>query len=109
MLLKPEQALALALVFHELTTNAIKYGALSAIGGHLDVSWNITPEDGVPGSGKQLTVSWTERCGSPISAERTRGFGSDLIERSLGHGLGGTVEREFRPAGVVVRITLPLG
>ncbi len=105
VLLKPEPALALALVIHELTTNAIKYGALSGTAGQLDVIWAIKP---LAGGGRQLALTWAEHCGTPISPDRTRGFGSDLIERSLGHGLGGTVERAFGPAGVTVRIALPL-
>jgi PAS domain S-box-containing protein len=105
VLLKPEPALALALVFHELTTNAMKYGALSGSAGQLDVTWGIQT---LLGTGRQLDLTWTERCGAPISPERPRGFGSDLIERSLGHGLGGTVEREFSAAGVTVHIALPL-
>jgi PAS domain S-box-containing protein len=105
VLLKPEPALALALVFHELTTNAMKYGALSGATGQLDVDWAIRP---LSGGGRQLALTWIERCGSPISPDRTRGFGSDLIERSLGHGLGGVVERTFDERGVKVQITLPL-
>jgi PAS domain S-box-containing protein len=123
VMLKPEPALALALVLHELTTNAIKYGALSGSDGHLDVRWSTAaeapdgmqpadgaaePSTGAPADKRLLAVVWTERCGVPINPERTRGFGSDLIERSLGHGLGGHVERTFGPSGVTVRITLPL-
>jgi PAS domain S-box-containing protein len=112
VLLKPEPALALALVFHELTTNAIKYGALSGTAGELVICWTIDQVDMAglgPAAKRQLTLSWDEHCGEPISQERTRGFGSDLIERSLGHGLGGIVHREFGRNGVSVKITLPLG
>jgi PAS domain S-box-containing protein len=117
VMLKPERALALALVFHELTTNAIKYGALSQIDGRLNVSWGIGPTSDVMATEpvmagtaeRKLQLTWTEHCSVPICPERTRGFGSDLIERSLGHGLGGTVERTFGIEGVKVRISLPLG
>jgi PAS domain S-box-containing protein len=115
VLLKPEPALALALVFHELTTNAIKYGALSGAAGQLDITWAIqsgppspSQSPSLSGTGRQLALTWSERCGAPIAAEPAGPFGSDLIERSLGHGLGGTVEREFAPTGVTVRISLPL-
>jgi PAS domain S-box-containing protein len=125
VLLKPEPALALALVFHELTTNAMKYGALSGTEGQLNVTWEIAPQvpamaphevesqQQQPGklapAGRQLALTWSEHCASPINPNRQRGFGSDLIERSLGHGLGGVVQRTFDTRGVTVRISLPLG
>ena len=119
VMLPPESALALALVFHELTTNAIKYGALAGNDGHLDVRWSIGQRPATtaqtssgaafaPARERLLALVWTERCGGPIGLERPRGFGSDLIERSLGHGLGGHVDRVFGPTGVTVRMTLPL-
>jgi two-component sensor histidine kinase len=115
VLLKPEPALALALVFHELTTNAIKHGALAGATGHLDVTWDVQPFSEpaqgpatLSGHKRQLSLTWRERCGTPISADRSRGFGSDLIERSLRHGLGGSVVRSFGSDGVTVQITLPL-
>jgi PAS domain S-box-containing protein len=125
VLLKPEPALALALVFHELTTNAMKYGALSGVEGQLNVNWaietmvppknldqghppRVQPERVVAG-GRQLALTWSEHSSTPINPNRVRGFGSDLIERSLGHGLGGVVQRTFDAQGVTVRMTLPLG
>jgi PAS domain S-box-containing protein len=103
VMLKPELALALALVLHELTTNAIKHGALSTTSGRLNIVWVVTAQ--MP---RQLDLRWIETGGPPIQADRPRGFGSDLIERSLGHGHGGTVTREFAPTGVTVQITVPL-
>jgi PAS domain S-box-containing protein len=110
VLLKPEAALALALVFHELTTNAIKYGALAGAAGQLDITWAIkSSATSEANNRRQLMLTWNEQCGMPISPVRPRGFGSDLIERSLGQGLGGTVERTFGSHGVTVKMSLPLG
>jgi PAS domain S-box-containing protein len=104
VLLKPELALALALVFHELATNALKHGALALPAGRLNVGWTVTG----PPNQRQLDLSWTERGGPPVKADRKRGFGSDLIERSLGHGIGAQVNREFSAEGVSVTIRLNL-
>jgi PAS domain S-box-containing protein len=104
VMLKPELALALALVVHELTTNALKHGALASADGRLDIVWTVTG----PPNLRRLDLGWTERGGPPVKADRKRGFGSDLIERSLGHGIGGTVSREFGAEGVTVTIGLDL-
>jgi two-component sensor histidine kinase len=88
----------LALVFHELATNAAKYGALSSPGGRLAITWRH--------SGENIAIDWVESGGPPVTAPSKRSFGSNLIERSLG-GFGGTAKIEFAAAGVVCRMTLP--
>ena len=88
----------LALVFHELATNAAKYGALSAQAGRLEISWRAT--------GDRIALDWVERGGPPVTEPSRRSFGSNLIERSLG-GFGGSAKIEFAPAGVICRILLP--
>jgi two-component sensor histidine kinase len=88
----------LALVFHELATNAAKYGALSAPGGKLDISWVQ--------SGGDIVIEWTESDGPLVTTPSRRGFGSNLIERSL-DGFGGSATIDFAPAGVVCRIRIP--
>jgi len=88
----------LALVFHELATNAAKYGALSAPGGSLAVLWRVT--------GDEIAVEWVESGGPQVTVPTRRSFGSKLIERSLG-GFGGSAKLEFAPSGVICRITLP--
>lgn len=92
----------LGLVLHELTTNAVKYGAWSVAGGRLDVHWEVT--------GPTLRLDWRETCANgpmePPPAGR-RGFGSTLIEGSARQ-LGGTIQREFLPEGTAVRIEFPL-
>jgi two-component sensor histidine kinase len=88
----------LALVFHELATNAAKYGALSTPGGRLDISWAHRGDD--------VVVEWVETGGPPVIAPSRRGFGSNLIERSL-DGFGGSAKIDFAPAGVICRIRFP--
>jgi len=98
--LSPAEAVACGLVFHELATNAAKYGALSTPDGRVDVSW--TREDG------RLALTWAERDGPLVSPPTRRGFGSRLIERSLQGQLGGEAHLDFAPGGLVCRLGLPL-
>ncbi|MGH6664520.1 MAG: sensor histidine kinase [Pseudolabrys sp.] len=88
----------LALMFHELATNAAKYGALSTPEGRIDISWRE--------SGDGIAVDWVERGGPAVSPPSRRSFGSNLIERSL-DGFGGLAKIEYAPAGVICRILLP--
>jgi len=97
----PERSVVpLGLVLHELTTNAVKYGAWSRPGGQLDVTW-------WDGAGR-LTLDWAETHSGPGTAPPQRsGFGSTLLEGSVRQ-LGGSVRREFQADGLRVRIELPL-
>lgn len=88
----------IALVLHELATNAAKYGALSGPEGRLDVG--IVEHEG------EIRVTWTETCGREISRPAAEGFGSRL-ERSLCAALGATVDRDWRANGLCVVITVP--
>ncbi|MDZ4371245.1 MAG: PAS domain-containing protein [Phenylobacterium sp.] len=98
--LSPGEAVALGLVFHELATNAAKYGALSAPDGRIEVAWAV--------EGAQLLLSWREFGGPPVTAPSRRGFGSRLIERSLDGQMGGRAALEFAETGLICRIRLPL-
>jgi two-component sensor histidine kinase len=90
------------MVFHELATNAAKYGALSVPHGRVEVSWAPAPD------GRSLELSWTERGGPPIEAPPARrGFGSGLLERGLARQLGGQVAIEFPREGLRCRTRLP--
>src|SRR5262249_52495500 len=94
-----QQALGLGLVFHELVTNAVKYGGVSTQSGRLDVTW--IPERG------QVAVLWRE-AGVPIAEVPTRrGFGMQLIERQLGAGFRGQVTFDYTPDGLHVRLVIP--
>jgi two-component sensor histidine kinase len=93
--LDPKRALALGMGFHELATNAAKYGALSNNTGTIAVSWALEPD------GKSLKLTWQERGGPAITAPERRGFGLRLIEHGLGRELGGMVRLDFQPEGLV--------
>jgi PAS domain S-box-containing protein len=101
-ILEPRLAVQLALVLHELATNARKYGALSVPTGRLSVSWTVglSPD-------RELRLSWEESGVPRIAAPRTRGFGTTLIERSLAAN-GGEAEVGYAADGLRCRITLPL-
>ena len=90
--LAPRAALAMALALHELGTNAVKYGALSTERGTVTIGWRV--EGGI------LRMEWKERQGPPVVQPDQRGFGSRLIERSLGSDLGGSAQLIFEPDGL---------
>ena len=92
-------ATTLALVVHELATNSLKYGALSAAGGTVDVS--------CADHGGDVVMVWTERGGPPVAMPTVRpGFGSKLIARSMSGQLGGSVAFDWLPEGVVVTLRM---
>jgi len=89
----------LALIFHELATNAAKYGAFAAPEGRLTVSW-VT-------AGAELRIGWLEAGGPPTIAPSRRGFGKRLLERGLDP-FHGRVEMKFEQPGFTCQITLSL-
>lgn len=102
--LTPKAGMALAMALHELTTNAAKYGALSAAEGQLSVSW-----DHIGGINQPiLRIVWLETRGPAVQAPTRRGFGTTLIERTLSHEFDAVVSREFLPAGLRCAIEMPL-
>jgi two-component sensor histidine kinase len=98
--------LTLAMVFHELATNAAKYGALSASGGRVEIRWQ--PVAAKDGGGPVLKIEWIEEGGPPVVAPKRRGFGSKLIEGSIAAEHGGSAKLAFEPAGLRCEIVLPL-
>ncbi len=100
--LKPETGVTMAMVLHELATNAVKYGALSNASGHLLVSWGL---EGL-GDTQQVQLNWVETGGPPVTQPRTMGFGTSLIERSITQ-LGGTTVREFAAGGLSYKFIFP--
>jgi two-component sensor histidine kinase len=101
--LEPKVALALHLVFHELATNAHKYGALSSSSGCVKVEWKVRHNRGRP---RQLAISWSEHGGPEVRPSVHRGFGLRLIERVL-EGYGG-LRLHFNPRGVACFILIEL-
>jgi PAS domain S-box-containing protein len=102
--LSPKPALNLAMVFHELATNAAKYGALSQPGGHINISWQVETAD----QGNHLHLQLAEHGGPPVSPPSRRGFGSRLIEGGLAQDLRGEVSLDFAPGGLKFEMKMPL-
>ena len=100
MQLTPKSALSLSLAIHELATNAAKYGALTASGGHVAVGWR-------PAIGGGMELTWTETGGPLVKPPTHRGFGSTLIERALAMETEGSAFVHYLRTGVVCDIFLP--
>jgi PAS domain S-box-containing protein len=92
-------AQAIGLAFHELATNAGKYGALSVDAGRVDVQWRL--------EGDVFALSWTERNGPPVSPPQRRGFGSTVIGSMAKLCVGGEVELDYARSGLKWRLTCP--
>ncbi len=99
--LGPIMAVTLGMAFHELATNAAKYGALSVPGGRVRVAWRISS----PG---RLHLEWQEMDGPPVLPPRRRGFGSRLIEEALAGDLDAKVRLHFLSQGVRCSMEMPL-
>jgi PAS domain S-box-containing protein len=96
ILLGSRAAMALALVLHELATNAVKYGALSVPEGQVLVLWETVDIGGEA----QLRFRWEEVGGPPVVPPERQGFGTRLIARSFGQSLAATVRLDYARAGV---------
>ncbi|MEA3138780.1 MAG: hypothetical protein QOK23_949 [Gammaproteobacteria bacterium] len=101
--LTPKAALALGVGLHELATNAVRYGALSAGRGSIHIAWTIEPS----AEGDRLILRWQEKDGPRIAAPARKGLGSQVIERGLAHELGAVVHLDFRTDGLVCTIDIP--
>ena len=103
--LRRQAAETFALALHELTTNAVKYGALARADGRVSVCWRIVHLS----AGPALSLEWRES-GVPAvdMAPGRSGFGRELIERGLPYELGAVTELEFGRGGVRARILVPL-
>jgi two-component sensor histidine kinase len=102
--LQPNTAVALGMAFHELATNAVKYGALSNEDGRVHVTWTLGSGPGA----RQLRIVWREIGGPPVEKPQRRGFGSRVIVGGLAHQLDGMVDLDFAPTGVVCTIVFQL-
>lgn len=102
--LTPAAAQALGMAFHELATNAAKYGALSNRSGRVDIAWDCRAD----GAGEpQVTVSWVESGGPPVAQPKHRGFGTTVTTSMVKMGLGGEVEINYAPSGLEWRLACP--
>jgi PAS domain S-box-containing protein len=96
---------AVAMVLHELVTNAAKYGALSTPSGAVSVIWDNSSDE--RGSTK-VTIVWRELGGPPVTVPAQSSFGSTLIRDLIPHELGGEVDLVFEPDGVSCRMAIPV-
>ena len=101
LFLPADLATPFGLVFHELATNAAKHGAFSRRTGTVDMEWSQQTHNGQP----VLTVTWRERGGPKTAEPKTKGFGSQLIERAIPNAI---VRREFTSRGVTCTIEVEL-
>jgi two-component sensor histidine kinase/PAS domain-containing protein len=100
VMLPAHVSVSFAMAIHELTTNALKYGALSVLAGVLRVSWTLDET--------RLVLRW-EESNVPIKRQPTRvGFGSQLLQRLLPHQLGAQVEMKFAPDGLKADISIQI-
>ena len=102
--LTPALGLSVALILHELATNAAKYGALSTENGSVAISWDVIGSLGDP----RLRLRWAERGGPPVRPPARQGFGSRLIRRSHSAEMGGTATIDYAPDGVVCVLEMPI-
>ena len=102
--LAPAAALSLGMIFHELATNAAKYGALSSPDGRVLVDWSVADQ-----TRPRLELVWREIDGPPVVAPPDRkGFGSRLIERNVRHDLAGEIELDYASGGLTATFSIPL-
>jgi PAS domain S-box-containing protein len=99
--LHPATAQSLALAVHELATNAVKYGALSAPSGRIALQWSIEPD--------AMVLRWVETDGPPVKTPTRKGFGMAVIEAGVQHQLGGSATFDWRPSGLQCSLAIPRG
>jgi PAS domain S-box-containing protein len=101
IVLQPPAAQTLALVLHELVTNAAKYGALSSLSGKVKLDWTS--------DGQTIAFTWTETGGPATSKPATLGFGTRIVLASIERQLGGRVEFDWKPQGLTCTFAIPHG
>jgi two-component system CheB/CheR fusion protein len=98
--LEPQSAQSIAMVLHELTTNAVKYGALSVAAGRVRIEWSRT-------GGGMLVLRWSETGGPPVKPPTRRGFGSRVVDQIIRTQLHGDARFDWRPDGLWCEIEFP--
>jgi PAS domain S-box-containing protein len=96
----PAAAQVIAIVLHELSTNAAKYGALSGAKGNVAVGWERE-------AAGDLRITWTEEGGPPVTDPKRRGFGAQIIERGVPDQLGGSATVNWTPSGLRCEFVVP--
>ncbi|MGH6839538.1 MAG: sensor histidine kinase [Methylocella sp.] len=92
---------SIALVMHELATNAAKYGALSSPGGYIRIDWSVTKDE--------LLLTWKEQGGPSLDGPTEHeGFGGSLVRRIVTGQFGGRLSYDWKPEGLIIRLSLPV-
>jgi two-component system CheB/CheR fusion protein len=92
---------SLALVMHELATNAAKYGALSSFGGYIHIDWSVKKDE--------LLLTWKEHGGPSLDGPAEHeGFGSSLVRRIVTGQFGGQLSYDWKPKGLIIRLSVPV-
>jgi len=99
--LRPETAQIIALVLHELATNAVKYGSLSDPTGKIKLSWQCDQS--------KLSLQWEESGGPPVTPPTIKGYGTKVITASIQQQLNGTASFDWRPAGLTFAMAISVG
>jgi two-component sensor histidine kinase len=102
--LSSDLAVPTGMAIYELTSNAVKHGALSVPSGRVAVAWEIVREEGV----RKLDLKWIEAGGPAVREPSQKGFGSTLLQRVLTTQCDAKVETEFEPEGLRFRMIAPL-
>ena len=100
VVLQPATAQAIAMVIHELATNATKHGALSAASGRVELSWTTEPDE-------PLRIEWTEQGGPTVRPPRRQGLGLTVIQRALEAQPGGEAQIAWRAEGLAAKFIVP--
>lgn len=104
VVLGPRAAMSMVLALHELSTNAVKYGALSVPAGHVVIDWHVTKHGGAD----TIEFRWQEVGGPEVTGPRRIGFGTRLVEKVLAAELGGKGSIEYKASGVVFTLVAPM-
>lgn len=97
-------AIPVGMAFHELASNAAKFGALSLSEGHLDVRWSLSQTGDV----QMVVLDWRERNGPLVTPPKRRGFGTTLLEKVVAVQCEAKIELDYEPAGLHFKMALPL-
>jgi two-component sensor histidine kinase len=97
--LSNQAAQTMGLAFHELATNAAKYGAFASRSGTLSITWRLTDDE--------IELTWREKASAIAKGERERGFGTEVIERMVGGTLDARIERTLHEDGMEYRFFIP--
>lgn len=103
--LRAESVQNLGLVLHELSTNAVKYGALSRPEGRIRISWEVHDKDSAT---PRLVLTWRERGGPPAAPPKRKGFGSQIMERHAAWTFNGKVDIDYGADGLTWSLDAPL-